>query len=99
MSCVQKLNNTINPHQQQHGYNLYVNVNATVTLSHTVDIFDSGQQTYLWNPNAIYYTHARTHTHIPTHTHGWTHQQQRVVFQLAVVDIYRCCAVFEYHLC
>lgn len=45
-SGVQKWNNTINP-QQQHGYNLYVNVNSTVTPSLAVDISDSGQQIYV----------------------------------------------------
>lgn len=42
----------------------------------------------LWNANAIYHTQTWW---------AWSRQQQRVVFQLADVDIYRCCAVFEYH--
>lgn len=38
-------NNTINPQrQQQHGCNLYGNAASMVTLSHTVDISDSGQR-------------------------------------------------------
>lgn len=36
-------NNTINPQQQQHGYNLYGNASFMAAPSHTVDISDSGQ--------------------------------------------------------
>lgn len=65
-SVVQKWNNTINPQQQQqHGHNLYVNVNATVTPSHAVDISDSGQQTYVVE-SQCYKSHTCTHTN--THT-------------------------------